>query len=169
MTKEQCTIGLEAAILCCGYSIGYYADADIEHWAERQIDVLDEPPLALIELATLRDTYPIDAMNLLRSLGGVLSPAATIESEIGFIGLLYDAKRISLATAIRRLFPLGHDEGVTDKQRSMLYWLDDAYDLALAGTYGTLSQVASEFRSFVQPYADNLRAQDVIMLREIGA
>lgn len=166
MTKEHSTIGLQAAFLCCGYNVGYYTISDIEWWAIQQIDALDEPTLALIDLATLRDTNPIDVMNLLRSLGGTLSPSLTIEMRIGFLGLLYDAKRISLKTAINGLFAMVHDQGVTDDQRTMIYCLDDGYDLALAGTYGTVSQVEAEFRSFVRPYADTLKAQEIEILEE---
>jgi hypothetical protein len=164
MTKEQSTDGLQAAILCCGYRLGYYTDADIEHWAERQIDASDKPSLTLIELATLRGSNPIDVMNLLRSLGGTLSPSVTIETQIGFLGMLYDANRISLKTATNGLIAMVHDQGVTGDQRSKIYGLDDMYDLALAGTYGTISQVESEFRSLVRPYADNLKAQDIEIL-----
>jgi len=105
-------------------------------------------------------------MNLLRSLGGTLSPSLTIEMQIGFLGLLYDAKRIALEKAIHGLFALVHDQGVTDDQRSMIYWLDDGHDLAIAGTYGTVSQVEAEFRSFVRPYADTLKAQEAEILGE---
>jgi hypothetical protein len=169
MTKERSTIGAQAAFLCCGYNVGYYSTSDIEWWAIQQIDAMDEPPLAIIDLATLRDTNPIDVMNLLRSLGGTLSSSLTTEMRIGFLGLLYDVKRISLNTAIGGLFALVHDDGVTDDQRSMIYWLDDGCDLAIAGTYGTIGQVEADFRSFVRPYADSLKAQKIELLGESSA
>ena len=156
--------GHQAAILCCGYSMGYYKEADIEHWAERQINALNEPPLPLIELATVRGMYPIDVMNLLRSLSGAFPPSLIAEAQIGFLGLLYHSKKIPLKRAIGGLFAMVHDEDVTDDQRSMIYGLDDMYDLAIAGTYGTVGQVEAEFRSFVQPYVEKLNAQEIEML-----
>jgi hypothetical protein len=166
MTTEPFPLAIKAALLCCGYKIGYYKDSDIESWAVRQIDTLDEPPLALIELMTVRDKYPIDVMNLLKSLGGVLTPSAMVDAQIGFLGLLYDSKRITVNRAIGGLFKLVHDAGVTDEQQSMIYWLDDRYDLAVAGTYGTIEQVESELNSFMQPYREKLKAQEVEMLGE---
>jgi hypothetical protein len=163
MTHQKPTPGLQAAILCSGYSVGYYSDADIERWAERQIDLSDVPSLALIELATVRGKCSIDVMNLLRSLFGELPPSVAIEARIGYLGLAYQAKNLSLEKAIRGLFLLVHDQGVTQEQQSMIYWLDDAYDLAGAGTYGSLDDVLSEFHSFVLPYANRLKAQEVEM------
>lgn len=157
----------QAAILCCGYSMGYYKEADVEHWAERQIDALDEPPLPLIELTTIRGMYPIDVMNLLRSVSGEFPPTLIVEAQIGFIGLLHHAEKIPLKRAIGGLFAMVHDKGVTDDQRATIYGLDDMYDLAIAGTYGTIGQVEAEFRSFVQPYIEKLNAQEIEMLGEV--
>ncbi len=148
-------VGHQAAVLCCGYSMGYYNEADIEHWAERQIDALDEPPLPLIELTTVRGMYPIDVMNLLRSLSSAFPPSVTIEAQIGFLGLLYDSKKVSLKKAIGGLLAMVHDKGVTGDQCTTIYGLDDVFDLAIAGTYGTVGQVESEFRSFVWPYVES--------------
>ena len=50
MTLSATTIARQAAMLCSGYRVGYFTDADIERWAERQINALDEPPLPLIEV-----------------------------------------------------------------------------------------------------------------------
>jgi hypothetical protein len=105
-------------------------------------------------------------MNLLRSVGGTLSPRLTIETQIGFLGRLYLAKKIALRAVIGSLLSLVHDQGVTDQQRIMIYSLDDIHDLAVAGTYGTVGQVESEFRSFVQPYVENLSTQEIDMFEE---
>ena len=78
MTREPSRMEVQANMLSCGYNMGYYSETDIELWAERQIDQLDEPPLVLIELATSRGVCPIDIMNRLNSLCDRLSPMMTI-------------------------------------------------------------------------------------------
>ena len=166
MTKEQSTISLQATILCGGYEIGYYTTADIERWAMQQIDASEKPSLAVIDLANLRDMSPIDVMGLLQSLGGTLSPSLTIETQIGIFGLLYDAKRISLEKAVEKVCELVYDEGVTQHQREVLDWLGEMCYMAFEESIGTVSQVESEFLSFVRPYADNLKAQEIEMLGE---
>jgi len=157
-------LGRQASILCCGYGMGYYKEADVEHWAERQIDALDQPPLPLIELATVRGMYPIDVMNLLRSLSGESQPNVIVEAQIGFLGLLYYTKKIPLKRAIGGLFVMVHDKGVTDDQCATIYGLDDMYDLAIAGTYGTVGEVEAEFCSFVRSYMDRLTAEGIEMV-----
>lgn len=168
MTAQESVIGHQAAILCCGYNMGYYKEADIERWAEQQIANMDDAPLPLIELATIHGMYPVDVMNLLRTLCGAVPPSVIVEAQIGFLGLLYDSKEIPVQRATGELLSMAvHGKGMTDHQLSMSYCLDDMCDLALMGTYGTVAQVESEFRSFVQPYVDKLKAQEIEMLRGI--
>ena len=59
---------------------------------------------------------------------------------------------------------LVHVEGVTDEQRGVIYHLDDGYDSAIAGTYGTIDEVESAFRSFVKPYVIKVQALEIEML-----
>jgi hypothetical protein len=163
MTNEPSEIAVQASILCSGYRVGYFTDADIEAWAVQQLDGYDKPPMTIFDLAMLRGMHPIDVMKLLRSLASELPPSLAVETQIGVLGVLFDAKRITLEKAIRGLFALVHDDGMTKDQQSMIYWLDDGYDLAVAGTYGSISQVESEFRSFVEPHAYRLKALEITM------
>ena len=166
MAKEQSTIEVQATILCGGYEVGYYTTVDIERWAMQQIDASEQPSLAVIDLANLRDTNPIDVIGLLRSCAGTLSPSLTIETQIGIFGLLYDAKRISLEKAVEKVCSLVYEEGVTQDQQRSMSWLGEFHYVAANEMYGTLAQVEAEFRSFVQPYADLFRAHDIAMFGE---
>jgi hypothetical protein len=166
MTKERFTIEVQAAILCGGYHVGCYTTADIEHWAVQQIDASDAPSLAIMDLAILRDTNPIDVMSLLRSLGRALPPNLPVDIQIGLFGLLYDAKRISLEKAVQKVCELGYEEGVTQDQRKVMEWLGGMCYLAFEESIGTVSQVESGFLSFVRPYADFVRAHDTAMFGE---
>ncbi len=84
--------GHQAAILCCGYGMGYYKEADIEHWAERQIDALDEPPLPLIELTTIRGMYMLPPYN---------RPFLVIPSQPPWKRGRYQSKAAGPAPAVR--------------------------------------------------------------------
>ena len=57
----------EADVLLCGYDIGFFDKSDIERWADRQIEAVDEPSAALIELAMLQSAHPLDVMRILRT------------------------------------------------------------------------------------------------------
>ncbi len=157
MIENRDRIGLEASILRCGYDAGYFCNDDIEHWAERQIAVIDELPLPLIELATIRRTHPLDVMNLLRLLAAGVQPKDLIETQIGFIGLAFDSGQLSLRGSIKGLWALLHEDGLTSEQEFEIYSLDDHYDFALCGTHGTMMDVESHVREFVMPYAEKMK------------
>jgi len=152
------SISLEANILRCGYDVGYFDKSDIARWADRQIAAIDDPCTELLDLSMNRNTHPFDVMQLLRSLGAA-DPAATIQAQIGFIGLLYDKQELTTQRAIRGLFALVHESGITEDEKSQIDYLDDGYDLAAAGSYGTIDEIERDLKDFVSPYAQRLAAQ----------
>lgn len=159
MIKDENTIALEAAVLCCGYNMGFFHKGDIEHWAEKLIEACDDPSTTILDLAMIGKTNPIDVMNLLRSLSTTIGPEVFIMSQIGFIGLRLIEKKITVREAIGGLWSLIRQQGITKEEEMSIYCIDDGCDLALAGTYGTISDVESEFFAFVTPYAQKLQSE----------
>ena len=68
-------------------------------------------------------------------------------------------QRITTQLAIRGIWVLAHEPGVTQEQESQIYCLDDGYDLAVAGTYGTMDDIERNLHDFVSPYAVRLAKQ----------
>ena len=157
----------EADVLRCGYDVGYFDKSDIITWADRQIAACDSPTDALLDLSMCRKDHPIDVMNHLGVLGSN-DPVTALETQFGFIGLTFQSEQLSLQQAIRGLFALVHERGITDDQQSMIYHLDDGYDLAVEGSYGTLANTESEFLDFVAPYAEQLRVQYPLLVPRGG-
>lgn len=148
-------LSAEADVLRCGYDVGFFDKSDIETWADRQIEASTYPCTELLDLSMIRQTHPLDVMNLLRSFGPP-DPATTIQTQIGLIGLLLAKNEISTQLAIRGLWALVHETGTTQEQQSRIYVLDDGYDLAVAGAYGTMDDIERELHDFVSPYAEQL-------------
>jgi hypothetical protein len=157
---------IDAAILQCGYNVGYFNEADIERWAEAQIADLDEPSEALIELAILRNMHPLDVMKLLRSVGKDVPATQWIAAQIGFIGTSFAEGKLSLVNATRALYALVLESGISSDEESAIYYLDDGYDLAVAGTHGSLAEVEAELRRFVMPYAERLQEKHSSLFRK---
>ena len=153
----------EADALRCGYDIGYFDKSDIANWADRQIEATEAPSIALLDLSVILHTHPLDVIKLLARLGAV-DPATTIETRIGFIGLLGSEKHITTQLAIWGLWSLIYEPGLTDEQQSQIYFLDDGYDLAVAGTCGTMDDIERELDEFVTPYSERLVAQHPSLL-----
>jgi hypothetical protein len=141
---------IEADILRCGYNVGYFDNADIARWADRQIEASDIPSTELLDLSMNRETHPIDVMNLLRSFG-LPAPSTTIQTQIGFIGLLIEKKKISAQLAIRRLFELVHEPGMTQEEKMQIYYVDDGYSF--------MEDIEERLFEFLGPYAKQLGDQ----------
>jgi hypothetical protein len=144
----------EAALLQCGYRLGYYSRKDIERWAEQQIEHTDEPSLDMIELAILRGKHDWDVVSLLSRLSSEIGPRARAELAIGVIGRLYRGGKASLESSVRVLFSLLHTNDYTfsRQEEGEIYCLDDGHDLAVIGTYGSIEDVKTLLVEFTEPY-----------------
>lgn len=102
----------------------------------------------------------MDVLALLSRASADLGPRLWIELTIGMVGKLYRAGKASLESCVRGLFSLvldNRDNALTNEEMGTIYWLDDAYDLAVRGTYGTVEDVKKEFLAFTEPYLTIVR------------
>lgn len=148
----------EAVVLLCGFDVGYFDYDDIVKWADHQIVTTEKPADELLDLSMIqiRKTHPTDVQNLLCNLSPTES-SMRIEIKLGLIGLLLAKQRITTREVMSRFWSLKDEPGITDEQESQIYFLDDGYDLARAGTYGTIENVEQELHDFVMPYAQQIR------------
>ncbi|MFN3151315.1 hypothetical protein [Bremerella sp.] len=152
------SISTEADLLRCGFDIGYFDKSDIARWADRWILAIDEPCLQLFDLSFNRSLDPYDVSKLLRSLGPSES-STTAQTTFGFLGLLYEDRRISAQDAIGQLFWLVHEPELTDDERSRIYHLDHDCDYAEHEGYGTMSEIEDHLSDFLCPYGEQLSAK----------
>jgi hypothetical protein len=161
---ENLEAAAEAIVLRCGFNIGCFDKNQIEKWAESQIAATVKPSIELIDLAILRNTHPVDVMKLLAVLGEGIPAAKTLAIQVGFIGVQFENGALTLVSAIRALFSLQYEPGISLHEKNMLYWFDDAYDWALTG-HESMANVESELRKFIEPYVERL--QGVVDLMKV--
>ncbi len=149
----------QAQLLRCGYALGYYSKSQIESWAERWIADVDHPSLELIELATIRNVDEVEVLKLLESIGGEAEPFQFISMALGFWGQMYLDEKATLQNAIGGIWNLLPEPGITEEQRAIIYYLDDAYDLAINGSWGSINETAASLREFLTPYSVQLTEQ----------
>ena len=145
----------EADVLRWGYESGHFDKPQIIDWADRQLEACDKASDALIDLSLCRETDPRLVASNLQSLG-TNDPKFCIELRFAFLGLAFAAKRISLERAARSLYAIlldiDNEDLLDDSQRNSIYRIDDGYDLASSGAYGTIAEVKSDFLEFITPY-----------------
>lgn len=149
-------LAIEASVLLCGYEIGYFNKADVIRWADQKILESDIPSMELIELAMCREMDPIDVMQLLRTFFTEES-APTVETQIGFIGLLLLSQQITGRSATSHLYALIHEPGTTQKIQSSIYYFDEEYEQAFCRRFGTTKKIDAELREFIAPFAEGLK------------
>lgn len=151
------SVASEVDVLRVGYRLGCFTKSQIARWADQQIAATDEPSLTLIELSMNQQLEPRALLKCFDSLG---HPEAecTVLTEIGLVGLAFRTNKLTAEMAVRSLWSLVDRPGITEAQRSTIYWLDDACDLALEGIFGTMSDVARELRELIaEPTEELLR------------
>jgi hypothetical protein len=172
MNENPENIAFGAALLHCGFRLGYFSRQDIEHWADRQIEEQGQPSLELIELAILRGKHDMDVLALLSQASADLGPRLWIELTIGVIRQLYRDGRASLEWSIRELYLLARerqDDVLTKAEMGAIYRLDDGYDLAVSHTYGTVKEVENHFLTFTEPYLTTVRDAESRMVGQKNA
>lgn len=157
--NDLSTIRVEAQVLRCGYALDYFSKSQIEGWADGWIAHLDHPSMDLIELATIRNVHQIEVLKMLKAIGGETEPSQFVATSLGIWGRMYLDEKVSLAQAIRGIYNLVHEQGITEEQKYMIYHLDDAFDLAVDGRWGSIDETVATLRDFLTPYANHLTEQ----------
>lgn len=130
-------------------------------WINEQLPDDGSIPDPVLELTTLRDKDDLRIVGLLSQLV-LAGPAAEARMEFGLLSQMYRGGDIQLGQAVRRLYLLLHEVGLdafTGDEVDAIYSLDDGYDLAVIGTYGTTEHVEAEFIRFVGRYEDQLSSR----------
>jgi hypothetical protein len=144
----------QALALRLGILSGYATVQDAVAWADGIIsaDLLDEAPQAL-NLSLLPSSNWADAITLLGQV-----PGDAVSQDVGrdcarLMQCRIESGTLDVQTAARAMFRLEIEGFSPDAEfTGMAYYLDDAFDLASSGTWGTLDDVERELRSFLKRY-----------------
>jgi hypothetical protein len=143
--------------LAVGFEMRLYSRSDISTWVDERVARVDDVAGPLLDLTTLRDKDDGAIATLLFAMTGPVD-----EAEVGRIGLavlhqMLITKQMDLRLAIGALrhlrFRFFSDE---HKEYTECLVLDDEYDLAADGTYGTLVNVERDLLAFLESYAERL-------------
>ena len=78
-----------------------------------------------------------------------VGPAVQAQAGLAVLGAQYAKGRVSLRDVVSRLYRMAaYNEGLSDDERSAIYELDAALDLAAETMYGTLEDVRVQVDAF---------------------
>ncbi|WP_017810009.1 hypothetical protein [Leptospira alstonii] len=130
---------------------GYIQVSSVIDWADSKIQNGSDDYI-YIEIAT---TYNInDMVSVLRQTAGEFDPQKVVR---GFLGVLYNHYKNNpsdIEKIVRTLYQilLEFESSMTDNERGTIYQLDDGYDLASQGIYGSMEEVSLELGAFLNEY-----------------
>ena len=139
----------ELVTLRLGFEEGLFTRDDVRTWVDLEIVRVRELPAALLELSTLTHKSDHEIVELLRALEPDVSAAIQANVAVAVLGAQYLAGRVTLRDAVSRLYSMAaFNEGLSEDERSLIYELDSALDLAAESIYGTLEEVRTQLDAF---------------------
>jgi hypothetical protein len=137
--------------LLLGFEMGLYSRDDVSTWVFAEVERYDVIPDPLLELTVLAGKHDVDVANLLRALAPEVTPEVRMKMEIGTLREMVACDGISLHRAVSWAASVAND--VSWDIYCEAIGLEDAYELAENGTYGTVADVERDIRSFLDRFA----------------
>ena len=154
-----------ATLLSVGFDLGLYDRGTVRDWVDREIEAAEQLEGPLLELATISHRSDDDVAGLLRALARPAPEGFEARVEIGMIGRMVEAGEMTLKAGVRRLSGMAYGAGLTGEEQDCIFEIVDGYDLAVAGTYGSLAEVRASFEELTSRHRslvawDPTRAHD---------
>ena len=145
----------EAEELAMAIELGFALVDEAVDWADRHIVAVDQPPYELIEVSSAGRSHPLDVAHLLRAIPGTVDIFATCRRVFARMLSALNDGRVTPEAVARALDFMQLDGRMPDADaQSEMSRLNDAFDLAHEGTYGTSEEVSRELREFLEHYID---------------
>jgi hypothetical protein len=147
------------SVLALGFELGLYSRADVAEWLTQAVERVDALSGPLLELTTLKGKHDVDIVNLLYQLGPARRPAERARDRFGVLYELLTTDGVSLGDAVKQMYRIALEDLSPEDEGGEYFAclaLDDRYDLASGGIYGTLDDVRREAVDFLERYANRL-------------
>lgn len=152
-------IKFEVTIVGCGFEYNYLSQDQVVKWADQWIEKEEEPITELAELSMMGTAKPIDVLGILYQLSYKPYSKRTIETRMGFIGLMWKEKILSIESAVTKIGKMIYEYELTEHLKNRIYSIDANYAIALHKGEGQISKVAGELDGLFASYIDVLEDQ----------
>ena len=125
---------------------------EVIKWADNIIINDKEPDFFIIELSLCGHKKTIDIVSLLNEYIGQEKPQISGRVILGFLYRQYLAGYITLKKVVGSINWIVWQADLTDEEKSLMYGLDEDYDCAEEGIYGTIEEVEKETLRFLEIY-----------------
>ncbi len=137
-----------------GLASGLLSKEEVIDWADEIITRDKAPDIFFIDLALSNSKSLKDIHYYICDFLNFDDPAISGRPLLGLIYKKFRDKELTLEQTVRTLFNIKFEALFTEREEGCIYSIDDAYDCAKHGIYGTFEDVHKEVESFLSVYED---------------
>ncbi|NRG48104.1 protein kinase [Bacillus sp. CRN 9] len=141
-----------------GIGCGLWNKKEVIDWSDKVIEVIDNPPLELLEVSMMSKSKIDDIESKLFELSRIEDEEHYVKIVLSIIGEMLEQKHLNIEKAIRITSRLLVHTGMSWESRYYnLYSLDDNYDLAINGVHYDINEVEKEFIKELESFKKQIR------------
>lgn len=133
---------------------GLLDKSEIVKWADKIITSNSEPDYFIIELSLSGHKNTNEVVSLINEFVGQEKPQVSSRAILGFLYRGYSAGLIPLKKVVVTFNWIVWEADLTEKEKSFIYELNENYDCAQEGIYGTIVAVEKETLRLLEIYKD---------------
>lgn len=137
-----------------GLSNGLLDKQEVVKWADKIIEQDDEPDINVIELSLCGHQSVNDIVSLLNEIVGYPRPPISGRVILGLLYNNYKNGKVTLEKVAGSMNWIIWQSELTDDEKSFMHGIDDMYDLAVSGTFGTVEDFEMDTLRFIEIYKD---------------
>jgi hypothetical protein len=141
-------------LIRAGLASGLLKKEEVIDWADMIITKDEQPDIFFIDLAMSSSKSTNDVIHHISDFLNFDNPAVQGRPLLGMLYSQYTGGQINLEQAVSKLFRLKSEAIFNEREEGSIYWLEDQYDLAKHGIYGSLQAVDQELKKFLSVYKD---------------
>jgi hypothetical protein len=141
-------------LIRAGLASGLLTKEEVIDWADKIVAKDERPDIFFIDLSmsSLRNTN--DIINYISDYLNFDDPAVQGRPLVGLLFKQYNNGQINLDQAISKLFRLKSEAVFNEREEGYIYSLENDYDCAKHGIYGSLQIVQQDLEKFLTFYKD---------------
>lgn len=137
-----------------GLASGLLTKEEVIDWADKIITKDEQPDIFFIDLAMSSSKSTNDIIHYLSDYLNFENPAVQGRPLVGLLYNQYISGQINLERAISKLFRLRFEAVFNERELGYIYSLENDYDCAKHGIYGSLQEVHQDLEQFLSFYKD---------------
>lgn len=141
-------------LIRAGLASGILSNEEVINWADKIIIEDDQPDIFFIELALLSSNNSNDICYYFSDYLNFENPVFQGRPLLGMLYKRFSSKQLTLEETVRKLFRLKSEALFTDLEESYIYSIDNDFDCAKDGIYGTLKDIDADVNKFLNFYKD---------------